>query len=51
MEPYVFLLLLVVGMKIDPSSSVLLTDDIPKFMKFGILKRTVSLRKFIEPRA
>ena len=44
-------MLLVVGMKMDPSSSVLLTDDSPKSMKFGLLERTVSLTKFIRPRA
>ena len=47
MNPYVGLPTLVVGAKTDPCESVVLTDDIPKFMKFGLLEKTVSLPKFI----
>ena len=47
MDPSVGLALLVVGINMDPSSFVVLTDNRPKYMKFGLSERTVSLLKFI----
>ena len=47
MGPYVADPILVVGTKIDPSSSVVSTYYSPKSMKFGLSERKVSLTKFI----
>ena len=41
---------MVVEEKTDPSSSVVLTDESPKVMKFGLFLRTVSLVSFIRQR-
>ena len=50
MEPYAGLLILVVGTKTDPSSSVVLKDDSPKSIKVEISERTVSLPKLVRLR-
>ena len=51
LDPCVVDTILVVGAKTDPSSSIVAMDDSPKSINFGILKRIVSLTKFIRLRA
>ena len=51
MQPYFGLTIPVVGKKTEPSLSVVLTENSPKYTRFVILERTVPLKKFIRLRA
>ena len=50
LDPSAGITVMVVRMKMDPSSSNVGTDESPIFMKFGILVRTASRVRFIRQR-